>query len=146
MVCQDVVGPQLDIAELVIDWCGQPWGRSLEFLPKWHAYFVKRSHIVDVDMVDSGIRISTQFGWWMVWGIEKVWVRWAGQQKGARVTPTWTSLFGSTNAAKKDMASALYTMFADVLALCQAMGDDLTALLDPEAGFAPRLRQICHDR
>ncbi|TFK45781.1 hypothetical protein OE88DRAFT_1639447 [Heliocybe sulcata] len=43
-------------------------------------------------------------------------------------------------------STALYTQYADVLALCQALKDDLAALLDPQTGFAPRLRQICRDR
>lgn len=33
-----------------------------------------------------------------------------------------------------------------VLSLCQSMKDDLAAPLDPETGFAPRLKQICHDQ
>jgi len=44
------------------------------------------------------------------------------------------------------MSEALYTSCAEVLSLCQAMKDDLAALLDPETGFSPRLRQICCDR
>ncbi|KAG1769096.1 hypothetical protein EV702DRAFT_920974, partial [Suillus placidus] len=30
--------------------------------------------------------------------------------------------------------------------VCQAAKDDLTALLDPNTGSAPRLRQLCHDQ
>ncbi|KAF6745641.1 nuclear pore complex protein [Ephemerocybe angulata] len=37
----------------------------------------------------------------------------------------------------------LFASFAEVLALSQAMKDDLPALLDPETGFAPRMRQLC---
>lgn len=44
------------------------------------------------------------------------------------------------------MADKLYESCAEVLSLCQSMKDDLAALLDPETGFAPRLRQICRDR
>jgi len=44
------------------------------------------------------------------------------------------------------MSEALYASCAEVLSLCQSMKDDLAALLDPETGFAPRLRQICRDQ
>ncbi|RDB21680.1 hypothetical protein Hypma_011219 [Hypsizygus marmoreus] len=44
------------------------------------------------------------------------------------------------------MSDALYVSCAEVLSLCQSMKDDLAALLDPETGFAPRLRQICRDQ
>lgn len=44
------------------------------------------------------------------------------------------------------MTDALYVSCAEVLSLCQSMKDDLAGLLDPETGFAPRLRQICHDQ
>ncbi|KAF5320046.1 hypothetical protein D9611_010388 [Ephemerocybe angulata] len=37
----------------------------------------------------------------------------------------------------------LFASFAEVLALSQAMKDDLPGLLDPETGFAPRMRQLC---
>ncbi|EPQ52913.1 hypothetical protein GLOTRDRAFT_78934 [Gloeophyllum trabeum ATCC 11539] len=40
----------------------------------------------------------------------------------------------------------LYKQCADVLSLCQKMKDDLAALLDPESGFAPRLRELCQRR
>ncbi|KZT29989.1 hypothetical protein NEOLEDRAFT_1126698 [Neolentinus lepideus HHB14362 ss-1] len=42
--------------------------------------------------------------------------------------------------------TTLYTQCAEVLSLCQSLRDDLAALLDPETGFAPRLRQICRER
>ncbi|KAI0067354.1 hypothetical protein BV25DRAFT_1877263 [Artomyces pyxidatus] len=44
------------------------------------------------------------------------------------------------------MAQTFYTSCAEVLSLCQSQKDDLAALLDPDSGFAPRLRQICHDQ
>jgi nuclear pore complex protein Nup107 len=44
------------------------------------------------------------------------------------------------------MPEALYESFAQVLSLCQSMKDDLAAILDPETGFAPRLRQLCRDQ
>lgn len=44
------------------------------------------------------------------------------------------------------MSDSLYVACADVLSLCQSMKDDLAALLDPETGFAPRLKQLCHDQ
>ncbi|TFY81397.1 hypothetical protein EWM64_g2615 [Hericium alpestre] len=44
------------------------------------------------------------------------------------------------------MSNALYASCAEVLTLCQSQKDDLEALLDPEIGFAPRLRQICQDQ
>ncbi|KAI0318304.1 nuclear pore protein 84/107 [Amylostereum chailletii] len=44
------------------------------------------------------------------------------------------------------MSTTLYTSCADVLALFQTHKDDLALLLDPEAGFAPRIRQICLDQ
>ncbi|KAF8884657.1 nuclear pore protein 84/107 [Infundibulicybe gibba] len=44
------------------------------------------------------------------------------------------------------MSEALYVSCAGVLSLCQSRKDDLDALLDPETGFAPRLRQICYDQ
>ncbi|KAJ7905257.1 107-domain-containing protein [Mycena olivaceomarginata] len=42
--------------------------------------------------------------------------------------------------------TALYVSSAEVLSICQSMNDDLEGLLHPETGFAPRLRQICHDQ
>ncbi|KAF7298503.1 Nuclear pore complex protein [Mycena kentingensis (nom. inval.)] len=42
--------------------------------------------------------------------------------------------------------TALYVASAEVLSICQGMNDDLEAILNPETGFAPRLRQICHDQ
>jgi nuclear pore complex protein Nup107 len=44
------------------------------------------------------------------------------------------------------MSLSLYRAFAEVLSLSQALKDDLVAVLDPETGFAPRLRQICHEQ
>ncbi|KAL6298142.1 nuclear pore protein 84/107 [Sparassis latifolia] len=44
------------------------------------------------------------------------------------------------------MSEALYASCAEALSACQSTKDDLAALLHPETGFAPRLRQICHDR
>jgi nuclear pore complex protein Nup107 len=44
------------------------------------------------------------------------------------------------------MSDSLYVAYADVLSLCQSTKDDLAALLDPETGFSPRLKQICHDQ
>ena len=42
------------------------------------------------------------------------------------------------------MSDALYASCAEVLSVCQANKDDLDALLNPESGFAPRLRDICY--
>ncbi|KAH9976532.1 nuclear pore protein 84/107 [Russula compacta] len=44
------------------------------------------------------------------------------------------------------MSETFYTSCADVLALCQAQKDNLEALLDPQTGFAPRLRQLCEQQ
>ncbi|KAH7906565.1 nuclear pore protein 84/107 [Hygrophoropsis aurantiaca] len=44
------------------------------------------------------------------------------------------------------MSESLYSSCAEVLSVCQAQKDDLFVLLDPVAGFAPRLRQICRDQ
>ncbi|KAI0773023.1 nuclear pore protein 84/107 [Trametes elegans] len=44
------------------------------------------------------------------------------------------------------MSDSLFASCADVLSVCQANKDDLEALLDPEHGFAPRLREICDQR
>ncbi|OBZ72749.1 hypothetical protein A0H81_06689 [Grifola frondosa] len=43
------------------------------------------------------------------------------------------------------MSDAIYTSCAEVLSVCQSHKDDLSTLLDPETGFAPRLRKICID-
>ncbi|KAI0086032.1 nuclear pore protein 84/107 [Irpex rosettiformis] len=43
------------------------------------------------------------------------------------------------------MAHTLYTSCAEVLSLAQSRKDDISFLLDPEAGFAPKIRQICQD-
>ena len=42
--------------------------------------------------------------------------------------------------------SDFYAQYAQVLGECHANRDDLLALLDPEAGFAPRLRKLCKKR
>ena len=44
------------------------------------------------------------------------------------------------------MSETFYTSCADVLALFQAQKDNLEALLDPQVGFAPRLRQLCEQQ
>ncbi|KAF5346850.1 hypothetical protein D9756_010620 [Leucocoprinus leucothites] len=44
------------------------------------------------------------------------------------------------------MSDALFRSCADVLSICQASKDDLEALLDPDDGFAPRLRRLCRDQ
>ncbi|KAG1800698.1 uncharacterized protein BJ212DRAFT_1287070 [Suillus subaureus] len=44
------------------------------------------------------------------------------------------------------MSESLYSSCAEVLSVCQAAKDDLAALLDPNTGFAPRLRQLCRDQ
>ena len=44
------------------------------------------------------------------------------------------------------MSETFYTSCAEVLALCQAEKDNLEALLDPQTGFAPRLRQLCEQQ
>ena len=41
------------------------------------------------------------------------------------------------------MSQSLYTLCAEVLSLAQSRNDDLASLLDPETGFAPKLRYIC---
>ncbi|KAI0804804.1 nuclear pore protein 84/107 [Irpex lacteus] len=43
------------------------------------------------------------------------------------------------------MSYSLYTSCAEVLSLSQSRKDDISFLLDPEAGFAPKLRQLCQD-
>ncbi|KAG6859771.1 hypothetical protein C0995_004319 [Termitomyces sp. Mi166 len=40
----------------------------------------------------------------------------------------------------------IYGSCADVLSVCKAMADDLLAVFDPEAGFAPRMRQVCREQ
>ncbi|KIM43977.1 hypothetical protein M413DRAFT_68391 [Hebeloma cylindrosporum] len=40
---------------------------------------------------------------------------------------------------------SLYSSCADVLSVCQTVKDDLLAVLDPDTGYAPRMRQICHE-
>ncbi|KAJ7118836.1 nuclear pore protein 84/107 [Mycena epipterygia] len=42
--------------------------------------------------------------------------------------------------------TALYVSSAEVLSICQSMNDDLEGLLHPDSGFAPRLRQTCHNQ
>ncbi|OJT05441.1 Nucleoporin nup107 [Trametes pubescens] len=44
------------------------------------------------------------------------------------------------------MSDGLYASCAKVLSVCQANKDDLEALLHPESGFAPRLREICEQQ
>ncbi|KAJ8474879.1 hypothetical protein ONZ45_g15800 [Pleurotus djamor] len=44
------------------------------------------------------------------------------------------------------MSDALFASYAEVLSLCQSLRDDLEAILDPETGFAPRLRRVCRDQ
>lgn len=44
------------------------------------------------------------------------------------------------------MAESLYASCAQVLSVCQSIEDDLVALLHPQTGFAPRLRQLCLDQ
>ncbi|PPQ72703.1 hypothetical protein CVT24_012914 [Panaeolus cyanescens] len=44
------------------------------------------------------------------------------------------------------MSDELFSPCAEVLSVCQSLNDDLEALLDPESGFAPRMRQICRDQ
>ena len=43
------------------------------------------------------------------------------------------------------MSDSLYSSCAEVLSVCQIVKDDLVAVLDPDTGYAPRMRQICHD-
>ena len=44
------------------------------------------------------------------------------------------------------MTDSMYSACAEILTISQTRKDDLAALLDPETGFAPKLRQICLDR
>lgn len=44
------------------------------------------------------------------------------------------------------MSDSLYASCAEVLSLAQSQKEDLFALLDPDNGFAPKLRQICQDQ
>jgi nuclear pore complex protein Nup107 len=43
------------------------------------------------------------------------------------------------------MTDNLYSSCAEVLSVSQTVKDDLVAILDPDTGYAPRMRQICHD-
>lgn len=43
------------------------------------------------------------------------------------------------------MSDSLYASCAEVLSLAQQHKDNLATLLDPETGFAPKLRQICQE-
>ena len=42
--------------------------------------------------------------------------------------------------------SAIYASCAEALSLAQLNKDDLATLLDPESGFAPKMRQICQQQ
>ncbi|KAI0338793.1 hypothetical protein BDW22DRAFT_1362509 [Trametopsis cervina] len=44
------------------------------------------------------------------------------------------------------MSNSLYSLCAEVLSLSQSRKEDLAFLLDPDAGFAPKLRQICQEQ
>ena len=44
------------------------------------------------------------------------------------------------------MSDTLYVSCAQVLSVCQGKKDDLAALLDPETGYAPCMRQVCYDQ
>lgn len=50
------------------------------------------------------------------------------------------------DSGPSEMSHTLYTSCAEVLSLAQSRKDDLEALLDPETGFAPKLRQICQEQ
>ena len=41
---------------------------------------------------------------------------------------------------------AIYASCAEALSLAQLSKDDLAVLLDPQTGFAPKMRQICHQQ
>ncbi|KAF8900838.1 nuclear pore protein 84/107 [Gymnopilus junonius] len=42
-------------------------------------------------------------------------------------------------------SDSLYRSSAEVLSICQSIKDNLEAVLDPDTGYAPRMRQICHE-
>jgi nuclear pore complex protein Nup107 len=42
--------------------------------------------------------------------------------------------------------SAIYASSAEVLSMAQLNKDDLATLLDPQSGFAPKMRQICQEQ
>ena len=44
------------------------------------------------------------------------------------------------------MTQSLYKACAEVLSVSQSRKHDLAALLDPDTGFAPSLRQICQEQ
>ncbi|KAF8962886.1 nuclear pore protein 84/107 [Flammula alnicola] len=44
------------------------------------------------------------------------------------------------------MSEGLYSSCAEVLSIAQSFKDDLAAILDPESGYAPRMRQVCEDQ
>ena len=46
----------------------------------------------------------------------------------------------------ENMAEGLYASCAEVLSMCQTFKDDLAAVLDPESGFAPRMRELCEQQ
>lgn len=54
--------------------------------------------------------------------------------------------FASRIRTTTSMSASLYSACAEVLSLSQSTKDDLEALLHPETGFAPRLRQICEEQ
>ena len=39
----------------------------------------------------------------------------------------------------------IYRSYAEVLESAQRVKEDLAAVLDPEVGYAPRLRGVCQD-
>lgn len=40
----------------------------------------------------------------------------------------------------------IFAASADILAKCQAVEDDLSAIFDPETGYAPQFAQLCRDQ
>lgn len=46
----------------------------------------------------------------------------------------------------RSMAEGLYASFAEVLSVCQSFKDDLAVILDPDSGFAPRMRELCEQQ
>ena len=78
-----------------------------------------------------------------------------GEQSGVQAQvrfPISYFLLSTTDAVAFDasclvkiMAESLYASYADILSVCQG-SDDPEELLDPETGFASRLRRLCDDR